>query len=354
VKRLGPLSTLLGALLVIAAVVQLSTGLLPSAAPLAIPLGVLGLILVVAGLWLWRSGRRTTSEQAYARAINAHYGGADDPAAAILAALRAAGKDPERLAPDDLAPIDQFHFLGTESTLELARLAQLGPGMTVLDVGGGLGGPARTLAREFGCTVTVLDLTDQYCRVGELLTARTGLSDRVTFRQGDALAMPFPDAQFDVAWTQQAAMNIADKERWCAELHRVLRPGGRLALYEIMAGPSAPLFFPVPWAHDPALSFLRPPEEVRAVLATSGFKELAWVDVTARIGAARMVAARSASGALTGVQEQLPGQRSALAGPAPLGLQLLLGADFPAMARNVTWNFDEHRMVVIEAVFERP
>lgn len=353
-KRLGPLSTLLGALLVVTAVVERSMGLLPSAAPLAIPMGVLGLLLVVAGLWMWRTGRMITSEQAYARAINAHYGGADDLASAILAALRAAGKDPDRLAPDDLAPVDQFHFLGKDSTLELARLAQIGPGMRVLDVGGGLGGPARTLASEFGCTVTVLDLTEQCCRVGELLTARTGLSDRVTFRQGDALAMPFPDEQFDVAWTQQSAVNIADKERLYAAIHRVLRPGGRLALFEIMAGPSAPIFFPVPWAHDPAISFLRPPEEVRAVLATSGFKEVAWVDVTARIVAARMVAARSASGSLTGVQEQLPAQSFALAAPSPLGLHLLLGADYPAMARNVTWNFDEHRMVVIAAVFERP
>ena len=106
--------------------------------------------------------------------------------------MRAAGKDPDRLAPEDLAPVDQFHIGGRDATLELAKLAGLAPGLEVLDVGGGLGGPARTLAAEFGARVTVLDLTEEYCRVGEELTRRTGLADRVHFRHGDALASPSP------------------------------------------------------------------------------------------------------------------------------------------------------------------
>ena len=172
--------------------------------------------------------------------------------------LRANGKDPAALTIEDLAPIDQLHARGSEATLELARLAGITAGMRVLDVGGGLGGPARTLASAFGCSVEVLDLTEEFCRAGEMLTARTGLADLVCFRQGNALKMPYPGAGFDVAWTQHSSMNIADKERLYAEIQRVLRPGGRLALHEILAGPVSPIHFPVPWARDPDLSHLRP------------------------------------------------------------------------------------------------
>jgi MPBQ/MSBQ methyltransferase len=164
----------------------------------------------------------------------------------ILASVRTADKDPEGLTPDDLAPATEFHTGGTEATLELARRAGLRAGLRVLDVGGGLGGPARTPGSEFGCRVTVLDLTEEYCRAGELLTARTGLGDQVTFQHGDALTMPFPNGDFDVAWAQHSSMNIADKERLYREIHRILRPGGRLALHEIMAGPIQPIHFPVP------------------------------------------------------------------------------------------------------------
>lgn len=231
--------------------------------------------------------------------IDQHYGRAD-LAAAILAAVRAAGKDPDALTIDDLAPVDQFHTRGKAATLELARRAGLRAGERVLDVGGGIGGPARTLGSEFGCAVTVLDLTEEYCRTGEILTARTGLSDRVTFRHGSALNMPFADAHFAVVWAQHSSMNIADKERLYAEIFRVLRPGGRLALHEIMAGPAGPIHFPVPWARDPAISFLRPPEAVRALILGIGFKEIAWVDETTAAlewFQQRLAAAASAPGA---------------------------------------------------------
>jgi SAM-dependent methyltransferase len=181
------------------------------------------------------------------QSVGEHYGRAE-LGASILAALLAAGKVPDALIPEDLAPVDQFHTHGRKATLDLARRAGVTPGMRMLDVGGGLGGPARTLASEFGCTVEVLDLTEEFCRAGALLTRLTGLSDAVSFRHGSALDMPFPDSSFDVAWTQHSSMNIADKERLYGEIHRVLRPGGRLALHEILAGPVSPIHFPVPWA----------------------------------------------------------------------------------------------------------
>ncbi len=267
--------------------------------------------------------------------INQHYG-RGDLGTTILAALQAAGKNPQRLTPDDLAPVDQFHTAGKQATLELMHLAELQAGMEVLDVGGGLGGAARLLAAEQGCKVTVLDLTQEYCRVGELLTARTGLSDRVSFQQGSALDMPFPEARFDVVWTQHSSMNIADKARLYAEVRRVLRPAGRLAFHEIMAGPVQPIHFPVPWAHEPAISFLRPPEEVRALLIGSGFKEVSWVDTTAM--------------SVTWFQQRSVPQGS---GTPPLGLHLLLGPRFGEMFGNQVRNLQEHRITVIQAVFER-
>lgn len=272
-----------------------------------------------------------------ARSVNLHYapGGL---AAAIAEGLSAAGKADGPLTPDDLAPLDQFHTRGKAATLEIARLAGLQPGMRVLDVGGGLGGPARTVAHDVGCHVTVLDLTEEYCRIGEELTRRTGLTDRVAFRHGDALAMPLPEQSFDAVVTHHSSMNIEDKERLYGEIRRVLRPGGRLALYEIMAGRQGPIHFPVPWAREASISFLRPPEEVRRLVAGLGFTELAWRDVSA--------------GALEWFRGRLAASQKAAA-PPPLGLHLLLGAEFAAMFRNQVRNLEEDRITVSEAVWER-
>ena len=100
---------------------------------------------------------------------------------------------------------------------ELARLTGLHEGMHVLDVGSGLGGPARTLAAEFGCRVTGRDLTEEFCRAAVMLTVRVGLQDRITFQHGSALDLPFEEATFDVVWTQGVFMNIADKPRELGE-----------------------------------------------------------------------------------------------------------------------------------------
>ncbi len=273
------------------------------------------------------------------RSIGEHYA-SDDLAVAILTALHKAGNDLDSITAQDLTPVDQLHTRGKDATLELAHLAGITPEMRVLDVGGGLGGPARTLATEIGCSVEVLDVTEEFCRAGEMLTTRTGLGDLVSFRYASALDMPHPDASFDAVWMQHSSMNIADKERLYAEIHRVLRPGGHLALHEIMAGPVASIHFPVPWARGPEISFLRPPEEVRALIASIGSDESAcWVDDTAsalRWFRERLAAANAASG-------ELP----------PIGLHLVLGADLGQMFQNLARNLQEDRVVVVKGVFER-
>ena len=186
------------------------------------------------------------------------YWGREGLGPAILDAMAAAGKNLDALTIDDLAPADQFHGGGKEATLRLARLAALAPSMRVLDVGGGVGGPARTLAVEFGCLVTTIDLTESFVQAAKMLTTRLGLGAQVTHEVGNALALPFDGGVFDVVWTQNSGMNLADKEHLYGGFHRVLRPGGLLAIQEPMAGPAGPIIFPVMWARDAASSFLRP------------------------------------------------------------------------------------------------
>jgi SAM-dependent methyltransferase len=254
----------------------------------------------------------------------------------ILAALAEAGVDLDHLTPDDLAPLDQFHMGGRDTTLQLLQLAGISPGAKVLDAGGGIGGPARTLATQTGCHVTVVDLSQSFCDAGTLLTERTGLSDQVRFIHGDATAMPVPDGEFDVVWTQHSSMNIPDKAKLYAEFHRVLRPGGKLAIHEVMAGPNGPVHFPVPWARRPEISFVRPTAEIRSLITQTGFREIAWVDLTG---------------------EALEGWRKRLANPPAqiptLGLHVLLGSDWPEMTRQLLRNLEEQRTEVVQAVFER-
>ncbi|MBL8446000.1 MAG: methyltransferase domain-containing protein, partial [Zoogloeaceae bacterium] len=245
-----------------------------------------------------------------------------------------AGKDVDRLTPEDLAPVDQFHIRGRMATLELARAAGLDATQRVLDVGCGVGGTSRCLATEFGCHVTGIDLTDEYCRAAEVLSARTGLSHLVEYRQGDATSLPFDDQSFDVVWTEHVAMNIPDKSRLYSEMHRVLKPGGTLAIYDIFAGPAGPVLFPVPWARTPDTSFLVEPDELRDLLGEAGFTVTDWSDTTE--------AARTWFVALA--------EKIRRDGFPPLGFHVLLGGDFQAMAQNQGRNLQEGRIVLGQVV----
>jgi ubiquinone/menaquinone biosynthesis C-methylase UbiE len=255
----------------------------------------------------------------------------------ILAALAKAGKDANRLTPEDLAPIDEFHIRGRAATLELARAANVDSTKRVLDVGSGVGGTSRCLAREFGCHVTGIDLTDEYCRAAAMLSARIGLAELVDYRQGDATNLPFPDHSFDIVWTEHVAMNIADKPRLYREMYRVLKPGGTLAIYDILAGPSGPVLFPVPWARTPESSFLATPDELRKLLEESGFRVATWADTT------DVARAWFVSLAERIREEGLP----------TLGFHVLLGPEFQAMAQNQRRNLEEGRIVLAQVVAKR-
>ena len=250
-------------------------------------------------------------------------------AQAILDTLAALGKDLDALTVDDLAPLDQFHGGGKPATVRLARLAALGPGTRVLDVGGGFGGPARTLAVEFGCRVTSIDLTPTYVHAARMLTARLKLGDRVTHEVGNALTLPFDDASFDVVWTQNSGMNIEAKVRLYAGFHRVLRSEGLLVMQEPMAGPVDPPIYPLMWARDPGSSFLCRPAEMLGLIEDAGFTARAWDDVTAETGG---------SGAPV---------------PEHSIQRLVMGGALNEIIRAGNRNREEHRIVMIQAVFDR-
>jgi SAM-dependent methyltransferase len=215
----------------------------------------------------------------HGEAVNRHYGVTGLPAR-ILDALRRAGKGPGSVTRDDLAPFDEFHTGGRASTRELARLAGISPGERVLDVGSGVGGPARTLAAEFGCFAVGLDLTAEFCRAAALLTGLVKLGDRAAFVQADALALPFRAESFHAAWSQNTIMNIRDKAALFREIRRVLRPGGRLALEAALKGPADGIHYPTFWASSAELNHLTTPEQTRALLKDAGLVEEVWEDRT--------------------------------------------------------------------------
>ena len=132
-------------------------------------------------------------------------------------------------------------------------------------------------------------------------------------------------------------MNIPDKSRLYKEMHRVLKPGGTLAIYDILAGPSGPVLFPVPWARTPDTSFLVRPDELRKLLEEAGFTVADWADTTDAARAWFVSLAEKIR------KEGLP----------PLGFHLLMGADFQAMAQNQRRNLEEGRIVLAQVIAKR-
>jgi ubiquinone/menaquinone biosynthesis C-methylase UbiE len=251
------------------------------------------------------------------------------------AALIEDGVDPQHPSIEALAPYDQFHGRGLESTMEIAGLMQAVPADHILDIGSGIGGPARYFARRFGCRVTGIDLTPEFCDVARHLTRLLDLEARVRFEPGDALAMPFTDGLFTGAYSMNVSMNIADKRAFYREIHRVLTRGGWLVLSEIAKGEGPDLDYPTPWASSADSSFLSTPEETRRGLLEAGF-DVIRLDST--LEAARAFGIRSRA-----IVER--GEK-----PPHRAVMLIHGDVAPQAMANTSRGLSEARIVPIEVL----
>ena len=261
-------------------------------------------------------------------AVADHYGRAG-LLEAILAGLETVGADPDHLQPVDLAPVDEFHTAGRLTTLKALEMMPLKAGMHVLDAGCGLGGTARVLAKEYGCRVTGIDLTQQYVEVAKALTDRMQLAGQCAFHVGSVTRMPFPDAAFDAAVSFHVAMNIRERDRFYAELARVMRSRAPLCVFDVMKGPSPGMIYPVPWAETEETSFLRSPAETSDLLLDAGFR----IQKEASLR----------EFAIQFFREVLAKAASANA-PPPLGLHLLTGTNAPEKFSNYAKALEKHQI----------
>lgn len=270
-----------------------------------------------------------TDTNAIARA---HYA-ATGLTARIRAALLKIAPEEQRLNVTEIAAMDQFHTRGMLATRDLVAMTEIGPEARVLDLGCGIGGPARFIAATFGCQVTGIDLSESFIDAARYLTRRCGLEDRVTFEVGDALHLPFADGAFDLVLLQHVAMNIVDRAALYAEIGRVLAPEGRLATYDVVLK-SGEVIYPNPWARDEAASFLLTESETREAIEAAGFDLAAWRDDS-------VIA--------------LDWFETLAAGGPRLGptLGVVLGPDFPAVTGNLGRNLREGRIGILSAIAAR-
>jgi SAM-dependent methyltransferase len=247
----------------------------------------------------------------------------------IEQALISAGKDLDQLEPADLGLLEDFHTMGRYATSQLVDLVGITRESAVLDAGSGIGGTARYVADHCGCTVTAVDLTDEYCETSRWLNRLVGLDDRISVRQADVTQLPFADGTFDVAISQHVQMNVDDKARLYSEARRVLVNGGRFALWDITSGESGELDYPLPWADDAARSHLATPDQLRALVESAGFAIEHWNDLTDQAAAF---------------------MQTLLAQPRdPLGLHAFV-TDFKRKVENLTQALADGRLRAIQAV----
>lgn len=236
---------------------------------------------------------------------------------------------------EQLGGFDDFHTAGRGATVHMADLLSPGPDETVLDAGCGLGGPARYLADRFGCTVVGFDLTPELVAVAQMINSRTGMSDRVDVRVGDITELDLADASVDHVWTQHVAMNIADREGLYREIRRVMRAGGRFALFDVVDGGGGEVVLPVPWATMPEHSHLVTAEALRSVVEAAGFEIHTWEDPT---------------------KPMVEATKAMLSGPPPAEAPPILSPglfidDMQTKGPNYMRNMEEGRTALVMAVF---
>lgn len=271
------------------------------------------------------------------RAIADHWA-KGDVYAPILAALQKAGKSLDNLTVEDLAPVDHFHARGLPATVDLADRLPVKPEDRILDIGCGLGGPARYFAKRFRCKVTGIDITPAFVDAGSRLTALLGMEEFVALEHGDGQCLPYAERIFDGAYTQHVTMNVADRRRFFDEAYRVLKPGAFFALTEHGLGPTGNPHHPVPWSTDGSGAYLMTPSETRTLLESAGFE-----DIVVEATGDKYLAAYTRAMELA-AQGALP----------PLGAHILLGESAPQKIRNAARNIEEGRTYPVQVLCRKP
>ncbi len=276
--------------------------------------------------------------EAFETDLVGHYGG-DDLLASIEAGVAALGKSPENVTIEVLAPVDEFHIGGRPATIELCERLEVAADAQVLDVGCGIGGAARFVAKTFNCEVTGVDLAPNYIDIARVLTGWTGLEDRVKYEAASALDMPFEEACFDHAIQLHVAMNIENKTALFSEVYRTLRPGGSLGVYDIMHVGAGEIDFPMPWAADESMSFVRDLPTYEAALEAAGFE---------------VSQLRNRGEFAVEFFDAMKAKVAQLGGPPPLGLHLILGANAPAKLANMISAIQAGTIAPVEIICHKP
>jgi SAM-dependent methyltransferase len=272
-----------------------------------------------------------------ASSIATHWA-AGDVYAIIVDALQKAGKDLGNLKVDDLSAVDHFHARGLPATIELADALAIRPQDHLVDIGCGIGGPARYLAQRFGCRISGVDITPPYVEAGNKLTALVRMQQQVRIELGDGQRLPYADAQFDGGYAQHVTMNVPDRAKFYDEAFRVLKPGAFFALTEHGLGPNGSPYHPVPWSSDGSGEYLVTPEATRALLRAAGFTAIEMKDT----GPKYLAGYRKA------IEREQQGQMPIL------GVHLLLGELAAEKTRNAARNIDEGRTHPIQVICRRP
>ena len=254
--------------------------------------------------------------------------------ARIDSVLTELGHDPEKITPEILATVEHLHTGGLATTRDQAERIAPTPDSRVLDIGCGIGGPARYLAHRYGCRVDGIDLTPELIVTGQVLTERCGLADRIVLQVGNALDLPYPDQTFDVVWCQNVTMNIADKGRFLTGVYRVLKPGGVFTSTEFSVGPGGDIIFPVVWAYDASISFIDSEDVMRAQYQSAGLRIREWTNYS------DVVIAQS--------------EQSLGVPPNKLANRLVFGDDTPERQANTQRNLRERRIIYCMITAERP
>lgn len=273
------------------------------------------------------------------QALEQHYA-ADGLRERLDMALAEAGLLDGMIEWPKLAQLDQFHTRGLMAVKELADMLHPKKGDTVLDIGSGFGGPARYLAAVFGCKVTGIELTPLYVDISNYLSERTGFAEDAKFMQGDAAKLPFEEDSFDHAWTLHVSMNIQDKVAFYDGVFRVLKPGGKFAIYDVAKGDGGPVIYPSPWSPVEEFSFLTTVAETQSLLSSAGFVTVEFEDAT-----------DEALEWLKMIQSAPAKDPNA---PKSVDLRQVIGSQVGPMLKNMGQNFFEGRTRVVRALVQKP